>query len=64
MNSDSYKYEYVKAKVNPSVFWNDATLVHSVIITIINVLDMIFTKAREIKAQAKAQAQAQARRRY
>jgi hypothetical protein len=62
MNSHSYKYEYVKAKVNLSVFWNDAMLVHSVIKTIINVLDMIFAKAREIQAQANAQAQA--RRRY
>jgi hypothetical protein len=51
-NSWSQKYEYVKMKVNPSCFMNNNQLVHSVIKTIVHILDTLFAKAREIQAQS------------
>jgi hypothetical protein len=53
----SQKYEYVKAKVNLNAFRNDGKLIHAVIKTIVNVLDTLFVKARELQAQANARAQ-------
>jgi len=59
MKSWNQKYEYVKMKVNPNAFMSHAQLIHSVIKTVLNILDTLFAKAQAIQAQANAQAQAQ-----
>ena len=45
------KYNYVQVRVRPNSFWNDMQLVNQVILTIINVLNTLFSEANRIIAQ-------------
>lgn len=63
-SSWAQRYEYMKMKVNPSCFMNDYQLVHTVVKTIMNILDTLFAEAQRTamkEAQAQAQHQAQTR---
>lgn len=46
-----HKYDYVRVRVHPNSFWGDVNLIHQVILTIVNVLDALFTEANRIQAQ-------------
>jgi hypothetical protein len=67
-SSWAQRYEFIKMKVDPSCFMNDNQLVHTVIKTILNILDTLFREAQRVAAmdaqqQAQANTQAQQQQR-
>jgi hypothetical protein len=57
MTAWAQRYEYVKMKVPANALMNDAKLIHSVIKTIVNVLDTLFLNAQKQASQQQQQQQ-------
>jgi len=53
------KYDYVRMRVNPTIFGNDQNLIHQVVLTICNILNTLFDNSVKMQAQAQAQQQQQ-----